>query len=62
VLLKNTVGALPLTNIKTIGIIGNGAGPAARGPNGYVEWGVECQESTDSYFLDFRTVKEMMAS
>ncbi|KAJ7367385.1 glycoside hydrolase family 3 protein [Mycena albidolilacea] len=35
VLLKNTAGALPLTNIKTIGIIGNGAGPAARGPNGF---------------------------
>ncbi|KAJ7913541.1 glycoside hydrolase family 3 protein [Mycena leptocephala] len=33
VLLKNR-GALPFKNLKTIGIIGNGAGPAALGPNG----------------------------
>ncbi|KAJ6504672.1 glycoside hydrolase family 3 protein [Mycena vitilis] len=35
VLLKNTGGALPFKNLKTIGIIGNGAGPAALGPNGF---------------------------
>ncbi|KAJ6508317.1 glycoside hydrolase family 3 protein [Mycena sanguinolenta] len=33
VLLKNVGGTLPFANIKTIGIIGNGAGPAAHGPN-----------------------------
>ncbi|KAJ7617514.1 beta-glucosidase [Mycena polygramma] len=35
VLLKNTGGVLPFKNLKTIGIIGNGAGPAALGPNGF---------------------------
>ncbi|KAJ7429190.1 glycoside hydrolase family 3 protein [Mycena latifolia] len=33
VLLKNTGNVLPFKNLKTIGIIGNGAGAAARGPN-----------------------------
>ncbi|KAF7351870.1 Glycoside hydrolase family 3 protein [Mycena venus] len=35
VLLKNTKDALPFKNYKTIGIIGNGAGPNSLGPNGY---------------------------
>ncbi|KAJ6584015.1 glycoside hydrolase family 3 protein [Mycena vulgaris] len=35
VLLKNTGNILPFKNLKTIGIIGNGAGAAARGPNGF---------------------------
>ncbi|KAJ7163520.1 glycoside hydrolase family 3 protein [Mycena crocata] len=35
VLLKNTGGRLPFKNLQTIGVIGNGAGPAARGPNGF---------------------------
>ncbi|KAJ7274090.1 glycoside hydrolase family 3 protein [Mycena rebaudengoi] len=35
VLLKNTKSALPLKKPSTIGIIGNGAGAAARGPNGF---------------------------
>ncbi|KAJ6611386.1 glycoside hydrolase family 3 protein [Mycena sp. CBHHK59/15] len=35
VLLKNVNAALPFENIKTIGVIGNGAGPSSRGPNGY---------------------------
>ncbi|KAJ6582804.1 glycoside hydrolase family 3 protein [Mycena sp. CBHHK59/15] len=35
VLLKNVNAALPFKNIKTIGVIGNGAGPSSRGPNGY---------------------------
>ncbi|KAJ7069487.1 glycoside hydrolase family 3 protein [Mycena amicta] len=35
VLLKNTNNALPFKNYKIIGIIGNGAGPSSRGPNGY---------------------------
>ncbi|KAJ7701453.1 beta-glucosidase [Mycena rosella] len=33
VLLKNTGNVLPFKGLKTIGIIGNGAGPAANGPN-----------------------------
>ncbi|KAJ7213894.1 glycoside hydrolase family 3 protein [Mycena pura] len=35
VLLKNIKNTLPLKKQKTIGIIGNGAGPNSRGPNGY---------------------------
>ncbi|KAJ7080532.1 glycoside hydrolase family 3 protein [Mycena epipterygia] len=35
VLLKNAGGTLPFKSLKTIGIIGNGAGPDSRGPNGY---------------------------
>ncbi|KAK7048699.1 glycoside hydrolase family 3 protein [Favolaschia claudopus] len=35
VLLKNSGRILPFKNLKSIGIIGNGAGPAARGPNGF---------------------------
>ncbi|KAF7314641.1 Glycoside hydrolase family 3 protein [Mycena kentingensis (nom. inval.)] len=35
VLLKNTDNELPLKHLKTLGIIGNGAGAAARGPNGF---------------------------
>ncbi|KAG5648138.1 hypothetical protein DXG03_006092 [Asterophora parasitica] len=35
VLLKNVNNILPLASPKTIGIIGNGAGPSSRGPNGY---------------------------
>ncbi|KAJ7363099.1 glycoside hydrolase superfamily [Mycena albidolilacea] len=35
VLLKNKKNALPFKNYKTIGIIGNGAGPNSLGPNGY---------------------------
>lgn len=37
VLLKNSNKVLPLTTPKSIGIIGNGAGPGSRGPNGCVE-------------------------
>lgn len=35
VLLKNVGNALPLKNPKTLGIIGNGAGPGSKGMNGY---------------------------
>ncbi|TEB39167.1 cellulose-binding beta-glucosidase [Coprinellus micaceus] len=35
VLLKNVGGALPLKSPRTLAIIGNGAGPGSRGPNGY---------------------------
>lgn len=35
VLLKNVRKALPFIAPKTIGIVGNGAGPSSRGPNGY---------------------------
>ncbi|KAG5650794.1 hypothetical protein H0H81_011028, partial [Sphagnurus paluster] len=35
VLLKNVNNALPLKSPKSIGIIGNGAGPGSKGPNGY---------------------------
>ncbi|KAF8640625.1 hypothetical protein AX17_000286 [Amanita inopinata Kibby_2008] len=35
VLLKNAAGVLPLKGIRSIGIIGNGAGPGSLGPNGY---------------------------
>ncbi|KAA1468626.1 glycoside hydrolase family 3 protein [Dentipellis sp. KUC8613] len=38
VLLKNE-GALPLKAPKTIGIVGNGAGPDSKGPNGYTDRG-----------------------
>lgn len=45
VLLKNTKGrksgfGLPLTgNERSLGIIGNGAGPSSKGPNGYSDRG-----------------------
>ncbi|TFY82692.1 hypothetical protein EWM64_g1318 [Hericium alpestre] len=39
VLLKNVNNALPLKAPKTIGIVGNGAGPSSRGPNGYTDRG-----------------------
>ncbi|PPQ70745.1 hypothetical protein CVT24_000856, partial [Panaeolus cyanescens] len=35
VLLKNTGNTLPLKNPRSIAIIGNGAGPGSKGPNGY---------------------------
>ncbi|KAF5355704.1 hypothetical protein D9756_003946 [Leucocoprinus leucothites] len=35
VLLKNTNNVLPLRAPKTVAVIGNGAGPSSRGPNGY---------------------------
>ncbi|KAF8078406.1 beta-glucosidase, partial [Lyophyllum atratum] len=35
VLLKNVNKVLPLGSLKSIGIIGNGAGASSRGPNGY---------------------------
>ncbi|KAG6861217.1 hypothetical protein C0995_002566 [Termitomyces sp. Mi166 len=37
VLLKNAKNALPLVSPKSIGIVGNGAGPSSRGPNGYTD-------------------------
>lgn len=37
VLLKNSNKVLPLITPKSIGLIGNGAGPGSRGPNGCVE-------------------------
>lgn len=37
VLLKNVNNTLPLTTPSSIGIIGNGAGPSSRGPNGYTD-------------------------
>ncbi|KAG6850321.1 hypothetical protein H0H93_014896 [Arthromyces matolae] len=37
VLLKNTKNVLPLASPKSIGIIGNGAGPSSKGPNGYTD-------------------------
>ncbi|RDB28467.1 putative beta-glucosidase L [Hypsizygus marmoreus] len=39
VLLKNVNNILPLSTPKSIGIIGNGAGPSSRGPNGYSDRG-----------------------
>ncbi|KAF9457106.1 beta-glucosidase [Collybia nuda] len=39
VLLKNLNKVLPLASPKSIGIIGNGAGPGSRGPNGYSDRG-----------------------
>ncbi|TFK40959.1 glycoside hydrolase family 3 protein [Crucibulum laeve] len=39
ILLKNTGGVLPVKTPKTIAIIGNGAGPSSRGPNGYTDRG-----------------------
>lgn len=36
VLLKNTDNVLPLKAPKTIAVIGSGAGPSSRGPNGSV--------------------------
>ncbi|CAA7266631.1 unnamed protein product [Cyclocybe aegerita] len=39
VLLKNVGGTLPLKAPRSIGIIGNGAGPSSRGPNGYSDRG-----------------------
>ena len=39
VLLKNTGNILPLKNPRTIGIIGNGAGPNSRGINGCTDRG-----------------------
>jgi len=39
VLLKNVGGVLPLNKPKTIGIVGNGAGPSSKGPNGYTDRG-----------------------
>ncbi|KAF5311920.1 hypothetical protein D9619_003054 [Psilocybe cf. subviscida] len=39
VLLKNVNNALPLKAPKSIGIIGNGAGPGSKGPNGYTDRG-----------------------
>ncbi|KAF9569768.1 beta-glucosidase [Agrocybe pediades] len=39
VLLKNTKNVLPLKAPKSIGVIGNGAGPGSRGPNGYTDRG-----------------------
>ncbi|GLB36355.1 putative beta-glucosidase [Lyophyllum shimeji] len=35
VLLKNANQILPLGSLKSIGIVGNGAGPSSKGPNGY---------------------------
>jgi len=39
VLLKNVGGILPLNKPKTIAIVGNGAGPSSKGPNGYTDRG-----------------------
>ncbi|RDX56051.1 beta-glucosidase [Lentinus brumalis] len=39
VLLKNEGGALPLHALKTIAVIGNGAGNSSKGPNGYSDRG-----------------------
>ncbi|KAL0575133.1 hypothetical protein V5O48_006837 [Marasmius crinis-equi] len=39
VLLKNLRKSLPLQKPKTIGVIGNGAGPSSKGPNGYGDRG-----------------------
>jgi beta-glucosidase len=39
VLLKNENGTLPITAPSTIAVVGNGAGPAANGPNGFVDRG-----------------------
>ncbi|KAG7099439.1 hypothetical protein E1B28_001290 [Marasmius oreades] len=39
VLLKNLHKTLPLQKPKTIGVIGNGAGPGSKGPNGYTDRG-----------------------
>uniref|UniRef100_A0A8H7Y5H2 beta-glucosidase n=1 Tax=Psilocybe cubensis TaxID=181762 RepID=A0A8H7Y5H2_PSICU len=39
VLLKNVKSALPLKAPKTIAIVGNGAGPGSKGPNGYTDRG-----------------------
>ncbi|KLO13958.1 glycoside hydrolase family 3 protein [Schizopora paradoxa] len=39
VLLKNVNGTLPLNKPKTIAIVGNGAGPSSKGPNGYTDRG-----------------------
>lgn len=39
VLLKNVGGALPLNKPRTIGIVGNGAGPSSKGANGYTDRG-----------------------
>ncbi|KAL0950918.1 hypothetical protein HGRIS_007675 [Hohenbuehelia grisea] len=39
VLLKNEKNALPLKAPKSIAIIGNGAGPSSKGPNGYPDRG-----------------------
>ncbi|TDL28550.1 beta-glucosidase [Rickenella mellea] len=39
VLLKNVNNALPLNKPKSIGIVGNGAGPSSVGPNGYSDRG-----------------------
>ena len=36
---KNVNNALPLKSPRTLGIIGNGAGPGSRGPNGYEDRG-----------------------
>lgn len=38
-MLKNVGSALPLNKPKTIGIVGNGAGPSSKGPNGYTDRG-----------------------
>ncbi|KAF9056377.1 glycoside hydrolase family 3 protein [Panaeolus papilionaceus] len=35
VLLKNTGNTLPLKSPRSLGVIGNGAGPGSKGPNGY---------------------------
>lgn len=39
VLLKNKNNALPLNKPKTIAVVGNGAGPDSKGPNGYADRG-----------------------
>jgi beta-glucosidase len=39
VLLKNVNNVLPLKAPKSIGIVGNGAGPDSKGPNGYTDRG-----------------------
>ncbi|KAK1229387.1 hypothetical protein PQX77_007564 [Marasmius sp. AFHP31] len=39
VLLKNSRNTLPLQKPKTIGVVGNGAGPGSKGPNGYTDRG-----------------------
>lgn len=59
VLLKNLKQALPLKAPRSIGIIGNGAGPGSRGPNGYV--GQNEQTSWYSYYTpDIQIEQEMM--
>lgn len=42
VLLKNSNKILPLSKPKSIAIIGNGAGPSSRGPNGCVDQTCSC--------------------